>query len=91
MATTGKPRRKPDHYTARPWRVSRCWSRCAVALCVSGTDDSAESFEAAHRPQTGLESPVIGFDRIIGVLLDDMARRGQQFVKHSEGRRALGR
>ena len=46
---------------------------------VSSTDHSgrAEPFEAAHRPQSGLEPSMIGFDRIIPVLLGDMARGGQ--------------
>jgi hypothetical protein len=34
---------------------------------------------------------VIGFDGIIGVLLHDMARRGQQLIDHSRvGRRLIG-
>jgi hypothetical protein len=33
-----------------------------------------ESFEAAHQPQPGVQERVIGFDEIIRVLLDDIAR-----------------
>jgi hypothetical protein len=43
--------------------------------CVSGADHAgrAEPFEATHRPESTLESPMIGLDRIIPVLLHDMA------------------
>jgi hypothetical protein len=44
--------------------------------CVSGADHvgRAEPFEAAHGPESGLESSMIGLDRIIPVLLHDVAR-----------------
>ena len=61
--------------------------------CVSGADDAGrtELFQSPHWPQPGLQAPVIGFDGIIGVLLHDMARRGQQFIDHSRvGRRLIG-
>jgi UDP-N-acetylglucosamine:LPS N-acetylglucosamine transferase len=34
-----------------------------------------ESFEIAHRPQPGLQTPVVGFDGIIAVLFAGGARR----------------
>jgi hypothetical protein len=37
----------------------------------------AQLFQSAHGPQPGLPSAVIGFDGIIGVLLDDVAGGGQ--------------
>ena len=54
--------------------------------CVSGADDAgrAEPFEAPHRPQSGLKPAMIRLERVIGVLLQDMARRGQQFIDHSQ-------
>ena len=52
--------------------------------CVSGTDHAgrAEPFEATHWPQSGLESSMIGLDRIISVLLHNMARGRQQLIEH---------
>src|SRR5947209_19319462 len=52
---------------------------------VSGADDSgrAKLFEAAHRPQPSLESPMICFDKVIGVLLGDVAGSGHQLVEHT--------
>ena len=46
---------------------------------VPGTDDSGrvEPFQAAHRPQPGLEPAVIGLDRVVRVLLHDVACSGQ--------------
>jgi hypothetical protein len=45
---------------------------------VSGTDHSgrAKLFEAAHRPQSSLESTMICFDQVIAVLLSEMAGSG---------------
>jgi hypothetical protein len=40
-------------------------------------------FQAAHRPHPGLQEPVIGFDRIIPVLVGDVARGGCQLLDHS--------
>ena len=37
--------------------------------------------EAAHWSQSALELGVIDLDRIVGVLLDVMPRRGQQVVE----------
>lgn len=65
----------------------------ALDECVSGADDAgrAEPFEAPHRPQPGFEPSVIGFDRVIGVLLQDMAHRGQQLSDYSRvGGRLIG-
>jgi hypothetical protein len=44
--------------------------------CVSGADHAgrAEPFEATHRPESALESSMIRLDRIIPVLLHDVAR-----------------
>ena len=50
----------------------------------------AEPFESAHRPDSGLEPSMIGFEGIVRVFLHDMARGGQQFIEHSRvGRWAL--
>jgi hypothetical protein len=35
-------------------------------------------FEAAHRPQPGLQSTVIGLDRFVRVAFSDVQRRGPQ-------------
>lgn len=45
---------------------------------VSGADHSGRTklFEAAHRPQSSLESPIICFDKVIAVLLSEMASSG---------------
>jgi hypothetical protein len=50
---------------------------------VPGSDHScaAKLFEATHRPQSGLESAVIGFDGIIRVFLQDMTGGGQQLLQ----------
>jgi hypothetical protein len=47
--------------------------------CVPGTDHScqAKSLQATHRPLPGLQTPVIGFDGVIGVPLDGVASGGQ--------------
>jgi hypothetical protein len=51
---------------------------------VTGGEDPrrAVAFQAAHRPQPGLQPPVICLDRIIGVLLHGMQGRGDQLVEH---------
>jgi len=51
---------------------------------TSGADhsDRAKPFEAAHRPQPSLESPMICFDQVIAVLLGEMAGGGQQAPPH---------
>ncbi len=45
---------------------------------MPGGDDprGPVAFQAAHRPQPGLQPPMIGFDRIIGVTLDGVQRGG---------------
>ena len=52
--------------------------------CVPSTDHlrAAELFEAAHWSQAGLQPSVIGFDRIVGVLLGHMAGGGYQLIGH---------
>src|SRR5205085_8330231 len=52
---------------------------------VSGADHSggAQLFEAAYRPQPSLESPMICFDKVIAVLLGEMAGSGHQLVEHT--------
>ena len=52
---------------------------------VSGADHSggAKLFEAAHRPQSSLESPMICFDEVIGVLLGDVTGGMHQLVEHT--------
>ena len=52
---------------------------------VAGADHAggAQLFESAHRPDSGLEPSMIGFEGIVGVLLHDMARGGQQLIEHS--------
>lgn len=42
----------------------------------------AEPFEATHGPEPGLEPSMIWLDRIIPVLLQDMARGQQQLIEH---------
>ena len=50
---------------------------------VPGGDDprGPVALESAHRPEPGLQPPVIGLDRIIGPALDGVQRRGNQLVK----------
>ena len=50
---------------------------------VPGADHpcAAESFQAAHWPQSGLQSAVVGFDGVIRVLVQDMAGGGQQLIQ----------
>jgi hypothetical protein len=52
--------------------------------CVSSTDHAgrAEPFEATHWPESRLQSSMIGLDRIIPVLLRDMAREKHQLIEH---------
>src|SRR5918998_4659727 len=56
---------------------------------VSGGDYScaAEAFEPAHRSQSGLQPSVIGFNRVISVLLGDMAGGGHHLVEDPPGER----
>jgi len=44
---------------------------------VAGADHAggAQPFESAHRPHSGLEPSMIGFEGIVRVLRHDMARR----------------
>ncbi len=42
----------------------------------------AEPFEPTHRSEPGLEPTMIGFDGIVGVLLHDVARGGQQLIEY---------
>ena len=44
----------------------------------------AESFESAHRPQPGLEPPMISFYPVVAVLRGDMRCRRDQFVQHPQ-------
>lgn len=52
---------------------------------MSGTDHPcrAESFETPHQPQPSLERAMIGCDRVIGVLLGDVADGKCQVVEHA--------
>jgi hypothetical protein len=52
---------------------------------VTGSDHAgrAKPFETTHRPQPGLESSVVGFDGVIGVLLGDVASSGEKLVEHA--------
>jgi hypothetical protein len=45
---------------------------------MSGADPAgrAELFEPAHGPEPGFEPCVIGFHRVVRVLLDDVGSRG---------------
>jgi hypothetical protein len=53
---------------------------------------AAEPLQAAHRTGPGLQPAVIGFDRVVGVLLDHVPRVGNQLVEHPwVGRRPVGR
>ncbi len=60
---------------------------------VSGANHSSKTklFEAAHRPQSRLESPMICFDNIIAVLLSEMASSGHQLIQHTRIGRCLVR
>ena len=51
--------------------------------------DRAQLFEAAHRPQSSLESPMICFDEVIAVLLGEVAGSGYQLVEHTRIRRCF--
>ena len=42
----------------------------------------ADAFQAAHRSRSGLQPAVIGFDRVVGVLLHDVPRLGHELVEH---------
>ena len=60
---------------------------------MPGTDHPrrAESCETTHRPQPGLQTPVIGFDGVDSVLLDNMQRRRNVLLQHPRiGRRPIG-
>lgn len=49
------------------------------------------SFEPVHRSQPGLNRPMISFDRIVGILLHDVAGGGRQLRDCARiGRRAVG-
>jgi hypothetical protein len=52
---------------------------------VSGVDHpgGAKLFEAAHRPQRSLESPMICFDAVIGVLLGDVTGGRHSLVERT--------
>jgi hypothetical protein len=51
---------------------------------VSSADhaDRAEPFEATHRPESALEPTMIRLDRIIPVLLHDVAHGRQQLIEY---------
>jgi hypothetical protein len=49
----------------------------------------AESFETTHRPQPSREPAMIGFDRVNGVLLSDVAGSGHQLLEHERVGRCL--
>ena len=48
----------------------------------------ADAFQAAHRSRSGLQPGMIGFNRVVGVLLHDVPRLGNQLVEHTRVRRA---
>ena len=48
----------------------------------SGYSCAAELFEPAHGSQAGFQPSMIGFDRVVSVLLGDMAGGGHQLVEH---------
>jgi hypothetical protein len=51
---------------------------------------AAKLFEPAHRPQSGLQPSVIGFDQVVSVLLGDMTGGGHQLIEHPRvGGRAI--
>jgi hypothetical protein len=51
----------------------------------------AQPFQSAHRPQPGLQTPMIGFDGVIRILFGDVARGGYQLLDHSRvGRCPVG-
>ena len=52
---------------------------------VSGADHScrAEPCEPAHRSQPGFQPPMVGFNRVVGVLLGDVVRGRQQLTQHA--------
>jgi hypothetical protein len=60
---------------------------------MPGGDDPREvvAFESAHWPQPGLQPPMIGFDRVIGVTLGGVQRGGDQLIKDPAGKQGRGR
>src|SRR6185312_11305647 len=59
---------------------------------VPGGDNlyAAELFEPAHRSQSGFQPSVIGFDRVVSVLLGDMTGGRRQLIEHPRvGGRAI--
>src|SRR5690348_5084908 len=52
--------------------------------CVPGGNYSCATklFEPAHRSQSGLQPSVIGFDRVVSVLLGDMTGGRHQLIEH---------
>jgi hypothetical protein len=57
----------------------------------AGHSRRAESFQAAHRPQPGFQAAVVGFDRVVRILLHDVAGARQQLLKHARvGGRPVG-
>ena len=41
----------------------------------------ADAFQTAHRTSPGLQPAVIGFDRVVGVLLHNVPRLGHELVR----------
>ena len=61
---------------------------------MTGGEDprGAVTLQSPHRPQPGLQPPVICLDRIVGVLLNGVQRGGDQLIEHPRvGRGAVGR
>jgi hypothetical protein len=61
--------------------------------CVTADDHASGvvTFKSAHRPESGLEPAVVGFDPIVRVLLGVVKRGWDQFHDHrAQCRRAVG-
>jgi len=51
---------------------------------MTGGEDprGAVTLQSPHRPQPGLQPPVVSLDRVVRVLLHDVQRRGDQLIEH---------
>jgi hypothetical protein len=56
-------------------------SRCVRPRICRRRWAGPSSRESAHRPQQGLQPPMISLDRVVGVLLDGVQGRGDQLIE----------
>jgi hypothetical protein len=60
---------------------------------VAGSNRAQRSdrLQSSHRPQPGFEPAVVGFDSVVGVLLEHVTRTWGQLVDHARiDRRPVG-